>query len=125
MGALEDIPGGEGPAVSPNAMGDENGNHAGNHTWVEIWDGQWHVLGAIEVTKLDDTWFLNNAAMQSKAPAEQKFRIYATSLNTADTSTQISSTFVTALLQPFTPLSPAGSAPARASAIANDARECP
>ena len=65
--------------------GDENGNHAGNHTWVEVWDGQWHVLGAIEVTKLDDTWFVNNAAMQSKAPAEQKFRIYATSLNTADT----------------------------------------
>ena len=27
------------------ARPDVNGNHGGNHTWVEIWDGQWHVLG--------------------------------------------------------------------------------
>ncbi len=43
--------------------GDKNGNNAGNHMWVEIWDGQWHVLGASEVSPLDHTWFLPNAAL--------------------------------------------------------------
>ena len=57
--------------------GDANGNHGGNHSWVEIWDGQWHVLGAIEVSPLDETWFLDNA---SKAdPAQPVHCIYATS----------------------------------------------
>lgn len=42
--------------------GDANGNHGGNHTWLEIWDHQWHVLGAIEVAPLDQTWFLPNAS---------------------------------------------------------------
>ncbi len=57
--------------------GDANGNHGGNHSWVEIWDGQWHVLGAIEVSPLDQTWFLGNA---SKAdPTRPEHRIYASS----------------------------------------------
>lgn len=57
--------------------GDANGNHAGNHSWVEVWDGQWHVLGAIEVSPLDSTWFLGNA---SKAdPTQRRHRIYASS----------------------------------------------
>ncbi|HUO10031.1 MAG TPA: transglutaminase-like domain-containing protein [Phycisphaerae bacterium] len=43
--------------------GDANGNHAGNHTWVEIWDGRWHVLGASEISPLDHTWFLDNAKL--------------------------------------------------------------
>lgn len=43
--------------------GDANGNNAGNHTWVEIWDGQWHILGASEVSPLDKTWFLANASL--------------------------------------------------------------
>jgi hypothetical protein len=57
--------------------GDANGNHAGNHSWVEIWDGQWHVLGAIEVSPLSQTWFLGNA---SKAdPTRPQHSIYASS----------------------------------------------
>lgn len=42
--------------------GDVNGNHAGNHTWVEIWNGCWRFLGASENTALDETWFVGNAA---------------------------------------------------------------
>jgi hypothetical protein len=58
--------------------GDANGNHAGNHSWVEVWDGsQWRVLGASEVSALDKTWFMANA---SKAdPTREVHRIYATS----------------------------------------------
>ncbi len=29
----------------------------GNHTWVEVWDGQWHCIGAAESKALDDVWF--------------------------------------------------------------------
>ena len=43
--------------------GDANGNNAGNHTWVEFWDGQWHILGASEVSPPDKTWFLANASL--------------------------------------------------------------
>ena len=35
---------------------------SGNHTWVEIWDGQWHYIGAAEPTSLDHTWFTSKAA---------------------------------------------------------------
>lgn len=59
-----------------NGKTDANGNHGGNHTWVQIWDGQWHTLGASEVSKLDDVWFNDNAskAVGSKLPLNQ---IYA------------------------------------------------
>ncbi len=30
---------------------------SGNHTWVEIWDGQWHYVGAAESSSLDKAWF--------------------------------------------------------------------
>jgi len=30
---------------------------SGNHTWVEVWDGKWHYIGAAEQTPLDHTWF--------------------------------------------------------------------
>jgi transglutaminase-like putative cysteine protease len=47
----------------------------GNHTWVEIWDGQWHCIGAAESKALDDVWFGTGAA---QADASQPFkRIYA------------------------------------------------
>jgi hypothetical protein len=46
-------------AMPPN---DPNGDNAGNHTWVEIWDGQWHVMGSDEVSPLDKHWFLPMAA---------------------------------------------------------------
>jgi len=60
-----------------NGQADANGNHGGNHSWVEIWDGQWHVLGAIEATPLDSTWFLGNASKAN--PARAVNCIYAAS----------------------------------------------
>lgn len=57
--------------------GDANGNHAGNHTWAEIWDGQWHFLGACENSKLSDTWFAGNASRADDSRVEN--RIYAAS----------------------------------------------
>jgi transglutaminase-like putative cysteine protease len=60
---------------TPNA--DAAGNHGGNHTWVEIWDGDWHALGASEVSKLDETWFLKGAARQSQSVGQPHHRIYA------------------------------------------------
>ena len=44
-------------------------NMRGNHTWVEIWDGDWHFLGAAEPDPkgLDRGWFVSDA---SKAKAE-------------------------------------------------------
>ncbi len=54
-------------------------NLRGNHTWVEIWDGDWHFTGADEFDKagLDRGWFVNDA---SQARAEEpRHAIYATS----------------------------------------------
>jgi hypothetical protein len=64
--------------------GDANGNHGGNHSWVEVWDGhQWRVLGASEVSPLDKTWFMDNA---SKAePTDPIHRIYATAFRRGTT----------------------------------------
>src|SRR5207248_5343568 len=48
-----------------------------NHFWVEIWDGQWHVIDAGQTTPMDQGWFLENA---SKAdPANPRTCIYAVS----------------------------------------------
>jgi dienelactone hydrolase len=54
-------------------------NERGNHTWIEIWDGDWHFTGADEYDKdgLDRGWFVNDAA-QAKADVP-KYAIYATS----------------------------------------------
>ncbi len=54
-------------------------NERGNHTWVEIWDGDWHFTGADEYDKggLNRGWFVNDAA-QAKADSA-KHSIYATS----------------------------------------------
>ena len=43
-------------------------NHSGNHTWVEIWDGDWHFTGAAEQNPngLDRGWFVGNASQAAK-----------------------------------------------------------
>lgn len=47
---------------------------SGNHTWVEIWDGAWHYVGAGESSSLDHAWFTVKA---SRTDAHHP--IYATS----------------------------------------------
>jgi predicted peptidase len=43
-------------------------NKTGNHTWVEIWDRDWHFTGACEQDPngLDRGWFVGNAAQARK-----------------------------------------------------------
>ncbi len=43
-------------------------NKGGNHTWVEIWDGDWHFVGAAEPDPagLDRGWFIADAARARK-----------------------------------------------------------
>ena len=40
-------------------------NMRGNHTWVEVWDGGWHFVGAAEPDPkgLDHTWFNGDASI--------------------------------------------------------------
>jgi hypothetical protein len=47
---------------------------SGNHTWVEIWDGQWHYVGADESIALDHAWFTLKASQ-----TDAQHPIYATS----------------------------------------------
>jgi len=47
---------------------------SGNHTWVEIWDGKWHYVGASESTSLDHAWFTLKAAQ-----TDENHPIYAAS----------------------------------------------
>jgi len=49
-------------------------DESGNHTWVEIWDGQWRYIGAAETTPLGHTWFTKKASQ-----TDPKHPIYATS----------------------------------------------
>ena len=51
----------------------------GNHTWVEIWDGEWHFTGACEADPkgLDRGWFVGDAAKAEKDNPEHA--IYASS----------------------------------------------
>ena len=49
-------------------------DESGNHTWVEIWDGQWRYVGASESTLLDHAWFTLKASQ-----TDAKHPIYATS----------------------------------------------
>jgi pimeloyl-ACP methyl ester carboxylesterase len=54
-------------------------NNSGNHTWVEIWDKEWHFMGADEYNDkgLNHAWFVSQA---SKAMADDPmYSIYATS----------------------------------------------
>lgn len=53
-------------------------NERGNHTWAEIWDGDWHFTGADEydANGLDRGWFVGDAALaQVDSP---RHAIYAT-----------------------------------------------
>ncbi len=52
-------------------------NKQGNHTWVEIWDGEWHFTGAAEYDAqgLDRAWFTNDAAQAD--PESKLSSIYA------------------------------------------------
>jgi len=52
----------------------------GNHTWVEIWDGDWFFTGADEYDKngLNRGWFNNDAAITARSPNPLN-QVYATS----------------------------------------------
>jgi hypothetical protein len=54
-------------------------NHSGNHTWVEIWDQDWHFAGAAEPDPngLDRGWFRHNASQAERDTPEHA--IYASS----------------------------------------------
>ncbi len=57
---------------------------SGNHSWVEIFDGDWHYMGAAEPTgdKLDRAWFTGRA---TTAQREHRLHaIYATSFKRTD-----------------------------------------
>jgi len=58
-------------------------NKSGNHTWVEIWDGQWHFLGACEPGRLNKTWFEGRA--QAADESQLIHRIYATRFRRSET----------------------------------------
>ena len=61
-------------------------NLRGNHTWVEVWDGDWHFVGAAEPDDagLDHAWFVHDASeAQRDVP---QFAIYATSFRRTDVS---------------------------------------
>lgn len=61
-------------------------NHSGNHTWVEIWDGDWHFTGAAEASPdgLDRGWFGGQASQAVKD--EREHAIYAASFRKTDLS---------------------------------------
>lgn len=61
-------------------------NNSGNHTWVEIWDGDWHFTGAAEQDPngLDRGWFVGNASQAVKD--DRRHAIYASSFKKTDLS---------------------------------------
>ena len=54
-------------------------NNSGNHTWGEIWDGDWHFVGAAEADPkgMDRGWFVGNASQALKN--DRDHAIYAAS----------------------------------------------
>ncbi len=54
-------------------------NLRGNHTWVEVWDGEWHFTGAAEPDSkgLDHGWFTDDASKARKDMPQHS--IYASS----------------------------------------------
>ena len=40
---------------------------AGNHSWVEIWDGRWYTMGAWDGEGLDKIWFSSDVAKAQKS----------------------------------------------------------
>ena len=61
-------------------------NLRGNHTWVEIWDGDWQFLGAAEPDPngLNRGWFVHDASQAKRD--EPKHAIYASSFRPTGTS---------------------------------------
>ena len=57
-------------------------NGSGNHTWVEVWDGQWRFVGAAEPGEFNKTWFAGSAAKADDSQVEH--RIYAASFQRTD-----------------------------------------
>ncbi len=57
----------------------------GNHTWVEIWDGDWHFTGACEhdAGGLNRAWFVGDAALAKKDSVRNA--IYASSFKKTGT----------------------------------------
>jgi len=55
-------------------------NKPGNHTWVEIWDGEWFFTGADEPDQkgLNHGWFNRDAALTARSP-DPLHQVYATS----------------------------------------------
>lgn len=60
-------------------------NKSGNHTWVEVWDKDWHFTGACEQdpSGLDRGWFVGNAGEAKRD--DPKHGIFAASYKPADT----------------------------------------
>ena len=60
-------------------------NKRGNHTWVEVWDKDWHFTGACEQDPqgLDRGWFVADAAQAKKDVPEHA--IYAASFKKTET----------------------------------------
>lgn len=60
-------------------------NKRGNHTWLEVWDKDWHFTGACEPDPagLDRGWFVGDAAQAKKDVPEHA--IYAASFARTDT----------------------------------------
>ena len=54
-------------------------NERGNHSWVEVWDGKWHFVGAAEPDPkgLDHAWFEHDASQALKD--KPRYSIYASS----------------------------------------------
>ncbi len=52
---------------------------SGNHSWIEVWDNDWHFTGAAEPTgeELDRAWFIGRASQAD--PEHQMHAIYAVS----------------------------------------------
>jgi predicted esterase len=61
-------------------------NKRGNHTWLEIWDGDWHFTGACEQdpSGMDRGWFVGDAAQAKKDVPEHA--IYAASFQKTNVS---------------------------------------
>jgi hypothetical protein len=59
-------------------------DRSGNHNWVEVWDREWHFVGAAEPGPLDRTWFAGKAAKAD--PDRPVHRIYAASFRRGDVS---------------------------------------
>jgi hypothetical protein len=50
---------------------------SGNHTWVEVWDGEWRAAGASESEDLGEAWFMKNRDLVD--PAFPEHSVYAAS----------------------------------------------